>query len=80
VLKITIEMIPFGEEKNKRLLHTITIGNVKTKNNISNYSVKLDEVDKGILIKSFPRSLGMFELLKRVLGKLLQEERKNGKS
>jgi hypothetical protein len=79
MVKVTIELCPYGSEENKEVLGTIYISNdgTGTREN-GNYNVKIDnehikrktgiEVEHLYRVESFPRlNLGAYDLLYRAL-------------
>ena len=79
MVKVTIELCPYGSEENKEVLGTIYISNdgTGTRQN-GNYNVKIDnehikrktgiEVEHLYRVENFPRlNLGAYDLLYRAL-------------
>lgn len=70
-LRVTLEIVPFGEEANKRTIHVVDISNMgkrskSTYTDICNYKVVLDGVElPGLLPHS--RAAGAFQLVKLVM-------------
>jgi hypothetical protein len=83
MLRVAIDLVPYGLEYAKRNLHTLEIANVapegvtidKDGNELFSYSVRsIDEggavVDHGIVITDFDRSKSAYELVSIIAKKL----------
>jgi hypothetical protein len=74
MIKITVEIVPFGAVEDARTVWTIEIGNIKTVNDIADYGCYVvDSDDKRLAhfyVKNHPRSKGLARLLKRVFYKI----------
>jgi hypothetical protein len=85
MIRITIELLPFGFEENKRHLGTITIANDASDTLTSgNYKAKLSQSGesarpwKETYIKDFPRKQrNAYDLLYRVLKQVVGERNEN---
>lgn len=84
MLKVKIEIVPYGREEDKYQIEEINIVNVGGDNYKANYKVfvnkdprltELEEYD--IMIKKFHRQKGARELVRKVLNKLFSKESKN---
>lgn len=74
-LRVTIEIVPFGFEEDKRTLHTFNINNITGIVNVPDvglheYEVIADGQKKDWTIKH-TRSLGAISLVQKVLAKYL---------
>lgn len=73
MLRVTIEVVPYGMESLARTISEICIANVGTENNIANYEIAGYENKDGKItevaweLNNFPREEGALELLRRVL-------------
>lgn len=86
MLRVRIEVVPYGREEDKYQIEEINIVNVGGDNYKANYKVfvnkdprltNLEEHD--ILIKKFHRQKGARELVRSVLNKLYAKNKKNEK-
>lgn len=70
MMRITIEIVPFGEEIDKRTIHTIVVGNMGKVGDpdVYQYSIKLDGADCGTV--HHRRSLGAVNLSSIVIDHL----------
>ena len=79
MLRVTIELVPFGDEDRAKRIATMLIANDGTGNwNTGNYAYSLTYTDRDAdvatgTIKNFPRSLGAWSLVKKILNKRTQE-------
>lgn len=74
-LRVTLEIVPFGVEENKRTIHTININNITGISNVPDvgqheYEVISDGQKQEWTVKH-TRSLGARLLVRKVLDKLL---------
>jgi|WetSurSiteA1Bulk_404760.scaffolds.fasta_scaffold211678_2 hypothetical protein len=70
MILVRIELCPFGEEKDKKLIEEIRIGNDGTGDNIiGNYKFITSVSKKRGSLKNFFRSRGAIELVKDILRK-----------
>lgn len=70
MLRVTIDLIPYGFEDYKETLHKIDIANVKTfANDKANYIIKLDD-SKELALKKFNRKEGALALVKAVFDEI----------
>jgi hypothetical protein len=78
VLRVTLEMVPFGQEEAKYLIGVMEIVNVGGTHAYGNYDIRLSNnkqsdgtpgKNRYAHINKFPRKLGGWELVRRVLHK-----------
>jgi len=68
MIRITVEIVPFGVETHKRTISTMEIINDGTGSPHSgNYYSRLDGKLTGKTVKDFARSRGSWELIKKFL-------------
>ncbi len=79
MLRVTLEIIPFGSESAKETISTIEIVNVGTSPNrpaYGNYAFRIKNLSTGTIIENnvhnFDRSRGALALLKTVLDKIAE--------
>ena len=84
MLRIKIEIVPYGREEDKYQIEEINIVNVGGDNYKGNYKVYFNEdprltpeLEHDIMIKKFKRQKGARELLRTVLNKFKAKENKN---
>lgn len=74
MLRLILEMIPFGQKDKKRKLGTITIGNIKGNPDVADYQVRGRlwgaREDKQSIIRGFHRSRGCWDLAKLAIGRM----------
>ena len=83
MLRVTVDMVPFGLEKRKRNLYTLEIANVGSKGITTDkdgkvyysYSVRTESelgfvVDHGIIVTGFDRNKPAYELINLITKKL----------
>jgi len=74
MLKITVELIPYGIEECKETLSVVEIANVKMlKNNKADYNILYNKIAK-YSIKKFDRDEGHLELVRQALEKILAKK------
>ena len=80
MLRVTIEIVPFGIESRARVISRLFIANIKSRpNNVSDYHYKLEDIDNTEqevegTVKNFERDNGHLALVKRVLSNLLRKK------
>jgi len=79
MLRVTIEIVPFGIEERAEVLGTIKIGNINTtEDNRADYKYAVWDKDTKELIsgkiKGHQREKGFWCLVHRVLGKIKKEK------
>lgn len=73
MLRVIIEMVPFGVEEDKRVLEEIVIINRGARNNIALYEIKCQ--NKGsVWVDGFDRDRGYRELVKEALLKIVAQK------
>ena len=83
MLRVTLELVPYGLEGFKRRLYTLEIGNIGekgvtiTKSGKKLYSYKVRTIDEygtkvehGVLVKEFDRTKPAYELISIIVDKL----------
>ena len=79
MLRLTLEMVPKGKEDKKYTMAEIEISNKKTRKMssdsdkdilISDYGVRLNGEDLGMLVKDFIRERGAYKLIQEVTAEL----------
>lgn len=75
MLRVTLEMVPFGQEATKRTIGVIEISNIGGDSNYGKYEASLlsDEDTSGkkdVFIDCFERSNGAWSLVRRAISKL----------
>jgi hypothetical protein len=78
VIKVTVEIVPFGDTSRTRKIWEIEVSNIRTdKNDIADYNVCLLDHDAKLVeyykVCCHPREKGLARLLKRVFGKIKKE-------
>lgn len=68
MLKLTLEIVPFGFEDLTRVIGKVTIENVGGTSELGNYSVRCGT--KMVYIENFPREDGAWKLVALALSKL----------
>lgn len=72
MIRVTIDVIPFGKEEDRKTLHILNIINDGTGNGyIGNYDVQLDGEMKGH-INQFRRGYGVLELTRKALKEVVK--------
>ncbi len=70
MLRVTVEIVPYGMEAHKRVLGTVDIANIRTVDDIADYQVKYqtktDEI-KFFQLKNYNRADGFWKLCYMVL-------------
>jgi predicted amino acid racemase len=76
MIRVTIDLIPYGIEEKKKNIDTITISNIYTSiKDIAEYSVRFDNNEKtSFMIKNHRRIEGIYSLLKKVIDKVVLNE------
>ncbi len=79
MIEVIINLIPYGQEKYKRTLSTITIGNMQTKDGLADYTYKVQSTENVEIvsgeIKDFPREkLTAHDLVLCVLQDILENK------
>ena len=71
MLRVTVEVVPFGEEEDKRTIATLDIGNIYTDKDIANYEVRADLEGEQLTfnINNHPRHYGWIPLVARILNR-----------
>jgi len=75
MLRVTIELVPFGVEAEARKIGTMVIANDGTgSSRVGNYAYAFTYADRDAevatgTIKNFPRSLGAWSLVRKILNK-----------
>jgi hypothetical protein len=69
MLRVTLEMVPFGQEVKKRTIGIVEISNIKTVSDIAEYDVimKGEEFVRYSVVKKFNRVFGAWELVLRAM-------------
>lgn len=68
MLRVTIEIVPYGQEADKRVLDVLVIGNDGTgTEHVGNYRYEFGSDHKKGEIKAFPRAKGFWSLICRIL-------------
>jgi hypothetical protein len=79
VIKVTIEIIPFGNENQRRKLGEINIINDATGTpDVGNYRIYYWKPDTGTLVtkvKNYKREDGYLKLLQKCINKLVKHEK-----
>ncbi|WP_285908114.1 hypothetical protein [Pseudodesulfovibrio pelocollis] len=75
MLRVNMEIVPFGEEERKYSIGVMEIGNIGSQNDVANYVVQLDGNDIG-KIEDFRRDRGAWDLVRLAIELLPQENRK----
>lgn len=69
MLRVTVEIVPFGDEEEKQLLGTMEIINDGSGDGrIGNYIIRRD--DAVAAVHDYPRKAGFWELTRQALNKL----------
>jgi hypothetical protein len=84
MLRVKIEIVPYGREEDRYQIEEINIANVGGDNYKANYKVFVDKDPRftgleecDIIIKKFKRQKGARELVRSVLNKLYAKGNKN---
>jgi hypothetical protein len=74
MLRVTLEMVPFGQEDRKRTIGVLEVSNIGVNEDLGDYLIELEEPDKSGVeveyIKKYPRSKGAWTLVRRALQRL----------
>ena len=78
MLRVTIEIVPFGCEETKRVLGVVNITNIQKKeNNKSNYNIDAKDLDQNLqtkkLVKNFDRDDGFWKLCFKALKNIIED-------
>ena len=86
MLRIKIELVPYGNENQARILHTVFVGNTGGSMETGNYSVWVDDDPRGypedgrpkpsLLVKNYERNRGASELTRLILAGLKKSKNK----
>lgn len=68
MLRVTVEIVPFGEESRKRTISTLEIGNLQGYGDVCDYICRLKdgEKDETFYVRNHERKKGAWELIRRV--------------
>lgn len=69
MLRVTVEIVPYGVEKNAKVIERMLIANVGTEHNIADYEfVQTDSGNRWAgEIRNFPRDWGAWALIREAL-------------
>lgn len=72
MLRVTLEMVPFGNEEKKRLIGKMEISNVYGDSEFADYTIKMVECDfkEAGKIKGFTRCRGAWNLVKEAMNSM----------
>jgi len=71
MIRVTIDLIPYGEQDLAKTLHTITIKNIGGDEEIASYIAEMK--DKTYLIEKFEKKQGALVLLMIMLTKIIEK-------
>jgi|GEM_PF-3534192 len=75
MLRVSLDLLPYGDEAKAESLGTMEIGNIKSYGNVADYSVRLNGKDIAI-VKDFVRSQGAWDLVREAIKTLPHELRR----